>query len=230
MVKDSIKSLREPIAWILVSAVAVDFIVGLWHLLEKPDSEYAQESWFLDNAYYGTSSFVGMTFAVTLVAALLVVTVLPDKLPRAKPIVLVVAIESGVLLLFGILTMFLGLFYQEESSVSGTSIGPDGVDKAQSFIGNLSALALTLIPLLLALAMVKSADLFGGLRPPQQPGGGYYGVPPQQPYQGQPYPQQPQGFPPQQQGFPPQQQQGYPGSFPGWGAPPQQGGGYGQGW
>ena len=225
MVKDSLKSLREPIAWILVSAVAAEFLVGLWNLFEKPKSDYQQENWFLYNSYYGTSYFLSFATAAMLVAALLVVTVLPDRLPRAKPIVLIVAVESGVMILLGVLSLFLGLFYTARSSVSGTSVGPDGVDKAQSFLGELPEVALMVVPLLLALAAVRAAELSGAA--PQQQAGLYA---PQQPYPQQPYPQQQPGFPPQQ-GFPgPQQQQGYPGSFPEWGGPPQQGGGYGQGW
>ena len=228
MLKDAVKGLREPIAWILVSAVGVNFFIGLWGLLETPESDY-QENWFLENSYYGASSFLNISIAVMLVAAVLLVTVVPDRVPRAKPLVLTVAIEAGVMLLFGILTMFLGLFYEGRSYSSGVSSGPDGAEKAQGFIGYLPDLALVVIPLLLALALFRSPDL-ASPRPGPQPGA-FYGAQ-QQPYPGQSYQQQPygqQGYQNQPQGFP-SQQQGYPGSFPEWGGPPQQGGGYGQGW
>lgn len=160
MLKDAVKGLREPVAWILVSAVGLNFIIGLWDLLETPDSEY-QENWFLENSYYGSSSFISLSIAVMLVAAVLLVTVVPDRVPRAKPVVLIVAIEAGVMLLFGILTMFLGLFYEGRSYSSGVSSGPDGAEKAQQFIGHLPDLALVLIPLLLALALFRSPNQIG---------------------------------------------------------------------
>lgn len=223
MIKDAVRSLREPLAWILVSAVFLEFVVGLWRLLDKPESEYQQENWFLYNSYHGTSYFVGISVAVMLVMAAVLVTVVPDRLPRTKPILLVVAIETGVLLFFGILTLFLGLFYQAESSVSGASYGPSGTDKAQNFIGSMPELALTLVPLLLALAMLRAPELSSAPPPavPPMPGQQFAPGAPQQPYPGQPYPGQ-EGFPPSQQG--------YPGSpYPGWG-PPMQHGDYGQGW
>lgn len=210
MIKDAVKPLRAPVAWILVGVVFLQFIVGMWRLLQPS----GQDGWFFYNAFYGASSFVGLHTAVYLTTAAVVVTLLPDVLPQAKAILWMVICEAGVMLLFGIVSLFAGMFYSPESEYSTIS----GADKAQQFFDELPSLAITLIPLLVAAAMLRAAELSAK---PQQPQGFYAQNMPQQPYPGQGY-----------QGQQPYPQQGYQGSsYPEWGAGPgqQQGGGYG-GW
>lgn len=209
VVKDAVKPLREAIAWVLVSAALLQLILGLWALFEPSSFDLEGGAAFLYNAHYATSSFVGFYVATLLTAAALLVTVLPDRLPRAKAMLVVVTVEAGVMLLFGILTLFLGLFYVKPAEEEG-EYAPDisGGEKAQAFFESLPELALTLIPLLIALAMLRAPELSG----PSQPApmsGGYYGPGAPQQYPGQPpYPGQ--------QPPPPGQQQGYPGSYPQW--------------
>ncbi|MQA02337.1 MAG: hypothetical protein GEV07_06280 [Streptosporangiales bacterium] len=202
MIKDTVKPLREPVAWVLVSVVFLAFVTGMWGLLNPSGAATDEDSWFLYNAYYGTSSFVGLEVAALLTAAVVLVTLLPDVIRRAKAILLIVIIEAGLLVLFGILTLFAGLFYE---STSEYSTGPSGGDKAEAFFQELPEIALTVIPLLVAVAMLRAAELKST---PQQPQG-YYDPAMQQAYPPPGY-QQP---PPYPQGNPGQWggQQGYGG-------------------
>lgn len=104
MIKDALKPLREPVAWLLLGSVALTFVAGLIGLFGDPAD-------ILSNAYYGSSSFVSLTVAVALVGAVLLVTVMPDKTALARPITIAVMIAAGVMLLLGIITLFVGLFY-----------------------------------------------------------------------------------------------------------------------
>ncbi|HEX6444901.1 MAG TPA: hypothetical protein VF053_07445 [Streptosporangiales bacterium] len=198
VIKDALKPLREPVAWILLAAVVLFFGSALIDLFDKPDALTAEKNWFLYNAYFSIGSFANVTIPVVLLAAMLTVTVLPDRTKLAKPIVLAAMIEAGVMLLFGIMTLVLGLFYKGSSS------------KFEHILFYLPMLALTVIPLLVGLAMIRTAEM-SPPRPQQPmgvpPQGGYYHQPQvaqQPPYPGAPYggwqggtPQQPQ--PPQQQ-------------------------------
>jgi hypothetical protein len=205
VIKDALKPLREPIAWILLSAVVLFFFSALIDLFDKPDALTTEKNWFLYNAYFSVGSFADLTIPVVLLAAMFAVTVLPDRTKLAKPIVLVAMIEAGVMVLLGIMTLILGLFY------SG------GTGKFEHILYYLPMLALNVIPLLVGLAMFRTAEL-SPPRPQQPmgvpPQGGYYQqpqVPPQQP----PYPGAPyggwQGGTPQQQ--PPQQGQQPPHTY-----------------
>lgn len=206
MIKDGLKPLREPIAWILLAAVALFFFSGLWDLFNK-GAAIEGSSWFLSNAYYDVSDFANLQVPVVLIAAMLLVTVLPDRTKVAKPVVLTAMIESGVMLLFGILTLILGLFYGG-ARFSSISAGTRG----QHLLYYLPMLALTVIPLLVGLAMFRTTEL-SPPRPQQPmgmpPQGAFYPQPqaPQQP----PYPGAPyggwQGGTPQQQPQQPQQPQ-----------------------
>lgn len=200
VIKDALKPLREPIAWVLLAAVALFFFSALIDLFDKQDTIRPETNWFLYNAYFSTGSFTNLVIAVVLLGAMFLVTVLPDRTKLAKPIVLAATIEAGVMLLFGITTLFLGLFYQ------------GGSGKVEHILYYLPMLALNVIPLLVGLTMVRTAEL-SPPRPQQPMGmpqqGGFYQQPqqPQQPpYPGAPYggwqggtPQQPQQQPQQQQ-------------------------------
>lgn len=200
MIKDALKPLREPIAWILLAAVALFFFSGLIDLFDKSDTLSTEKNWFLYNAYYSVGSFADLAIPVVLLAAMFAVTVLPDRTKLAKPIVLVAMIEAGVMLLFGVLALILGLFYADGS-------------KTEHILYYLPMLALTVIPLLVGLAMFRTAEM-SPPRPQQPmgtpPQGGYYQQPqvPQQqpPYPGAPYGGWPGGSPqqaPNQQQPPP---------------------------
>lgn len=206
MIKDALKPLREPVAWILLAAVALFFFSGLWDLFNTANA-IEGSNWFLYNAYYDVSDFANLQVPVVLIAAMLLVTVLPDRTKVARPVVLVAMIEAGVMLLFGVMTLILGLFY---GGARFSSIGAG--TRGQHLLYYLPMLALTVIPVLVGLAIIRTAEL--SPRRPQQPAsvppqGGFYQQPP---YPGAPYGGW-QGGTPQQQ---PQQQQ-----------PPHT---YGQGW
>ncbi|MBO0827081.1 MAG: hypothetical protein J2P24_04795 [Streptosporangiales bacterium] len=184
MIKDALKPLREPVAWILLAAVALFFFSGLWDLFNKANAVEGA-NWFLYNAYFDVSDFANLTVPAVLVAGMLLVTVLPDRTKVARPVVLIAMIESAVMVLFGIMTLILGLFY---GSTRFSSVGVG--DKGQHVLYYLPMLALTVIPLLVGLVMFRTAEL----SPPraQQPPGppaqaGFYQQPQQQPYPGAPY-------------------------------------------
>jgi hypothetical protein len=209
VIKDALRPLREPIAWILLAAVALFFFSGLIDLFDKSDALSSENNWFLYNAYFSVGSFANLTVPVVLLAAMFAVTVLPDRTKLAKPIVLAAMIEAGVMLLFGVLSLILGLFY------SGSS---DGSGKLEHILYYLPMLALTVIPLLVGLAVFRTSEM----SPPRQqpptgapPQGGYYQQPqvPQQqpPYPGAPYGGWQGGTPQQQQ--PPHQQQQHPHTY-----------------
>lgn len=185
MIKDALRPLREPVAWVLLGAIALYFIGGLWDLLDNPDLLGGSGSWFLYNAYYDSGDFANITVAVALTVAVLAVTVMPDRTKLAKPIVLIAMIEAGIYVLFGIMTLILGLFYQGDR-YTHVSAG----DKGQHIVYGLPLLALTVVPLLVGLAVFRSAELSPPRQQPVAPQGGYYQqqVPPQQPpYPGAPY-------------------------------------------
>lgn len=212
MIKDALKPLREPVAWLLIGSVALTFVAGVIGLFGEPSD-------LLSNAYYGSSSFVNLTVAGALVGAVLLVTVMPDKTGLARPITLIAMIAAGVMLLFGIITLFVGLFYTGPESSTGVSYGPSVAAKIEHFVFTLPQLAFTLVPLLVGLAVFRTSEM-SPPAPQQQQQQGYYG---QQPgySQGQQYGGWQGGPPPQQ--VPPQ---GY-----GQGQPQQgQQQGYGQGW
>lgn len=183
MIKDALKPLREPIAWILLAAVVFFFFSGLVDLFQKSDALSTEGNWFLYNAYFGIGSFAALPIPVALLAAMFAVTVLPDRTKLAKPIVLVAMIEAGVMVLFGIITLILGLFYAGSSG------------KLEHILYYLPMLALTVIPLLVGLAMFRAPEL-SPPRPQQPmgmpPQGGFYQQP-QAPQQQPPYPGAPYG-------------------------------------
>lgn len=194
MIKDAAKSLREPIAWVLLGCVAIYLISGLWDWFA--DSVSTDESHpFLYRSYYSVSDFLNFTVAAALVAAVVVATLLPNAIKRAKAVTLAALCLGGLMLLFGVITLFVGLFY-EGSEYSDIGLA----EKGQHLVTYFPEIGFLLIPLLLAVAVLRSREM--SPPPPQaQQWGGYPQQPPVQqapqamPGYGQPQPQQPYGWP-----------------------------------
>lgn len=208
MIKDAAKALREPIAWVLLGCVMLRWITGLWDWFGKPS--YDEDHWFLYNSYYDVNDFISLDVGVALAAAVVIVTLLPNATKRARAVVITDLATAGAMLLFGLITLFLGVFYSG-SKYSDVGFG----DRAQHFFFYLPSLAYVLIPLLLGLALLRTREM-SPPRGPQgpQPGQQWGGFPQQQ---GVPGYQQP---PAMQQ---PQPQQPPPYGWPTAGQPPDQG-------
>ncbi|MGH3094647.1 MAG: hypothetical protein ACRDMV_01440 [Streptosporangiales bacterium] len=194
MIRDAAKSLREPIAWVLLGCVVLYLVSGLWDWFA--DSVSTDEAHpFLYRSYYAVGDFLSFTVAAALVAAVVVATLLPNAIKRAKPITLAALSLGGLMLLLGVITLFVGLFY-EGSEYSDLGLG----DKGQHLLTYFPAIGFLLIPLLLAVAVLRSQEMSPPRPRPQMPQqwGGYPQQPPAQqamPGYGQPQPQQPYGWP-----------------------------------
>jgi hypothetical protein len=218
------KPLREPAALVLLGVTAVLIFAALLNLIpvgSGPD--------FVDLAARSFDSFVNVATVGFPLLAVLLVTHIEPRTPRAKLITVVALVELAVAAVFGFLFGTVILLYRDV-------IQGDGPGFKSTFVSLLIALAFLVVLAVAAFAVYKVwRGLFYVPRPAAPaPQAGVYGQPagygqpgyPQQGYPqayGQPqqgYPQgygQPQAYP--QQGYP---QQGYPqgyGQQPGYAEP-----------
>ena len=218
---DAIKKLREPAALAAVAFVGLSLLGQLIDLLFPPSSQGLP---FSDRAYYASGQFLSADFAIGLAVAVFLANHAGGvALAKAKLVTLIALIEGGLLVVFGLVTLF-------------ASFGADGSeDKISNFLSGLGGLAALGIALWYTwLTWQQHAAAAAAAKPQQQQqqpwAGGYNtqqpGQYPGQPqpgqYQGQPQPGQypapgqpqpgPQTPPPGGFGWTPQQQGGAPGS------------------
>lgn len=207
-----VQRLREPGAWVLLGAVALQILSGLIGLLfgggRLP---------FTFQAFQYVSAdqfFAGVTLVGVVVVAVLLVTRLGGgPTPAARTVALAALILLGVAALLNVICVLAGL--GAGTTDSGVMLDSATTAKLTMFLYGIAKLGVLAVGGYYVFAVYQSF----AVRPSPQPG---YGQPPY----GRP------GYGPQQQqmyGVPPQQQyapQGYaraPYGQPGYGPPPQQG-------
>ncbi|MEU0571336.1 hypothetical protein ABZ297_38895 [Nonomuraea sp. NPDC005983] len=247
MSKFDVARLREPAAWIMLSAGGLDVLLSVVRMLVgASNGPYGGGVSLTGRAFSAFSSLSSPVVTALLLGAVLLMTKVGEPSPKAKPITYGAAAGLALATAFGALALLLGLF-----------AGAGGLPTAQLLLTGVPRLALSAIALAYLLPQVipaQSAAQFGhpggtghqvgygqqagyGQQPPsyggqpepsfaQQPG---YGQQPPS-YGGQPEPsfaQQP-GYgqqPPSQGGQPEQpfaQQAGYGQQPPSYGGQPEQ--------
>jgi len=217
---DAIKKLREPAALAAVAFVGLSLLGLLIGLLFPPSADGVSESFSDLSAQYSTQILSPVFAAAVAFAVYLANHGGGAALAKAKTITLIALIETGIAVVFGLVTLFaaFGVSGGGSSTFANFLVG----------LGGLAALAVALWYVWLtwqqhAPAPAAQPQPWGGYNPQQT---GQYPGQPQQPgqYPGQPQPGQPQGqYPGQPQTG---QQTPPPGGF-GW-TPQQPGGAPGQ--
>jgi hypothetical protein len=214
-VNKDVQRLREPGAWVLLGAVALQILSGLVGLLfgggRLPFTFQAFQYVTADQFFTGVT-LVG----VVVVAVLLVTRIGGGPTPAARTVALAALILLGVDALLNVICILAGL--GAGTTDSGVLLDNATTAKLSMFLYGIAKLAVLAVGGYYAFTVFQS---FAAQQPYPQPG---YGQPPYgQPGYGPP-PQQQQmyGQPPQQQ-YPPQGYARAPYGQPGYGPAPQPG-------
>ncbi|GAB3665423.1 hypothetical protein GCM10027589_30000 [Actinocorallia lasiicapitis] len=214
MSKEALQKLREPAAFALLGAAALNILAGLVALFGIGGFTFnaLEES-------VGYGHFTSLTVTVTAVLAVLFVTQFGDKTPQSRLIVIGALAVLAAGLLFGVVSLLAGLVASAGSSYYDTGVGNL---KIVGFLTGAAKLAIT------GVAGYYVFLNFQALQPPrpaQMPGGlgsQVYGQQPPAPYGQQPG-QPGQYNDPYQQVSPSQPQPGFGGGDPYAQQPQQQG-------
>ncbi|WP_248961794.1 hypothetical protein [Sphaerisporangium perillae] len=213
MVKVEPGRLREPAAWIMLTVVCAQVLVGVERLLIGSGLPFGTRSSIT------LSTLTSPVYVALAVGAIVLVTRFGPPTPRARLVNLIAVVALAVAALFGAISL-IGVL------IGG---GTGGLSLIEYLLTGLPALGLTAVGLVYAMAILPPAapsasrprqESFG-MRPGEGSAQGVVpGFGPQQGHPGQPGPQQ--GFHQQQpgshQGYPEQQpgsHQGYPEQRPG---------------
>lgn len=229
MIRNEAQRVREPAALLLLAAMALSVIVGLWTLLSAQSQLFDRLVTTLpggglnfgDRAVEAFGYFSAIYITALPVAAVVLATLTGGRVSRAREITLGAAVLQAAALLLSVIC-WLAAF--------GSDLSTSG--KTQSFIGGLVSLIVAAAGLMFTLAVLRAAELQGtraasggagaaATATQQQPGQAGYGQPG--------YGQQPVRVPSAQQA--PSQQAQAQAQQAGYGQPGQQGyaqQGYGQ--
>lgn len=226
MIRNEAQRVREPAALLLLAAMALSVIVGLWTLLSAQSQLFDRLVTSLpggglnfgDRALEAFGYFGAIYITALPVAAVVLATLTGGRVSRAREITLGAVVLQAAALILSVIC-WLAAF--------GSDLSTSG--KTQSFIGGLVSLIVAAVGLMFTLAVLRAAELQGtraasggsgaAAAAQQQPGQAGYGQPG--------YGQQPVRVPPAQQA----QAQQAQAQQAGYGQPGQQGyaqQGYGQ--
>jgi hypothetical protein len=199
VIRNEAQRVREPVALLLLAAMALSVIVGLWTLLSAQSQLFDRLVTSLpggglnfgDRALDAFGYFGAIYITALPVAAVVLATLTGSKVSRAREITLGAAVLQAAALILSVIC-WLAAF--------GSDLSTSG--KTQSFIGGLVSLIVAAAALMFTLAVLRAAELqatpavSGGqgaaaAATAQQPGQAGYGQPG--------YGQQPVRVPPGQQ-------------------------------
>ena len=199
MIRNEAQRVREPAALLLLAAMALSVIVGLWTLLSAQSQLFDRLVTSLpggglnfgDRAVEAFGYFSAIYITALPVAAVVLATLTGGRVSRAREITLGAAVLQAAALLLSVIC-WLAAF--------GSDLSTSG--KTQSFIGGLVSLIVAAAGLMFTLAVLRAAELQGtraasggagaaATATQQQPGQAGYGQPG--------YGQQPVRVPPAQQ-------------------------------
>jgi hypothetical protein len=198
VIRNEAQRVREPVALLLLAAMALSVIVGLWTLLSAQSQLFDRLVTSLpggglnfgDRALDAFGYFGAIYITALPVAAVVLATLTGGKVSRAREITLGAAVLQAAALILSVIC-WLAAF--------GSDLSTSG--KTQSFIGGLVSLIVAAAALMFTLAVLRAAELQG--TPAVSGGHGAAGTATQQPGQagyGQPgYGQQPVRMPQAQQ-------------------------------
>jgi hypothetical protein len=185
VIRNEAQRVREPAALLLLAAMALSVIVGLWTLLSAQSQLFDRLVTSLpggglnfgDRALEAFGYFAAIYITALPVAAVVLATLTGGKVNRAREITLGAAVLQAVALILSVIC-WLAAF--------GSDLSTSG--KTQSFIGGLVSLIVAAAALMFTLAILRSAELqgtqsaagghaAGGTATQQLPGQAGYGQP-----------------------------------------------------
>ncbi len=214
----AVRKFRDLIAFLLLGYVALDYLLGLGHLLIARKSSFGSSSSFTQRAANVDSTFLSLFVLGVIVVAVLLVLALGERSKLARPVVITALALEAVGVLFGFITMVAALFTKGDFTTTR--------DKVESTLSLLLVLGIFVLVGLVVLGILTSPELRPAPKPQpayqqyqgapqgyggyQQQGQQAYGYQPQGQYDSPP-PYQPQGQYEQQQppGLPAYEQHAY---------------------
>lgn len=185
MIRNEAQRVREPAALLLLAAMALSVIVGLWTLLSAQSQLFDRLVTTLpggglnfgDRAVEAFGYFSAIYITALPVAAVVLATLTGGRVSRAREITLGAAVLQAAALLLSVIC-WLAAF--------GSDLSTSG--KTQSFIGGLVSLIVAAAGLMFTLAVLRAAELQGtraasggagaaATATQQQPGQAGYGQP-----------------------------------------------------
>jgi hypothetical protein len=171
VIRNEAQRVREPAAMLLLAAMALSVIVGLWSLLSSPNANAFGGPNFGDRAQASFGYFGAFYVTALPVVAVLLAAVIGEKVSRARQLTRWAAVLQAAALVLGVIC-WLGTF----------GSGYDTTGKIQFFLGNAAGIAVAVAGMMFTMAVLRATDMQGakaGVTPgtQQMPGQAGYGQP-----------------------------------------------------
>jgi hypothetical protein len=150
VIRGEAQRIREPAAFLLLAGLALSVIVGIWTLLTAQASliDVGTTFPFADRVTQAFGYFAAIYITALPVAAVVLATLLGEKVSKAKLITQTALVLQGIALVLGVIC-WLGAFGSQLTSTG----------KIQNFLGAGGSIVVAVAGMLFTLAVARSSEL-----------------------------------------------------------------------